>query len=108
MPSKPPVHRPNGWKPKPDRAEYHRRYDATQRQHRDLYGSAEWTALSRQHRRENPLCAHCLQEGRTSPAGVVDHITPVSVDRSRGLDPSNLQSLCHKCHAIKTQREARA
>lgn len=43
----------------------------------------------------------CAEQGRSTAAELVDHIVPVSVDKSRAFDATNLQSLCRKCHAAK-------
>jgi 5-methylcytosine-specific restriction protein A len=43
----------------------------------------------------------------TVDADVVDHIIPIEVDWSKRLDKSNLQPLCHSCHAKKTADDVR-
>jgi 5-methylcytosine-specific restriction endonuclease McrA len=49
---------------------------------------------------ENPLCRHCLDKGRVSPAVEVDHIIPLF---KGGLDVhENWQGLCIPCHKTKT------
>jgi len=43
-----------------------------------------------------PCCEHCGK-----PATCVDHIMPIE-DGGHPFDQSNLQSLCAKCHNVKT------
>lgn len=50
----------------------------------------------------NCMCALC----KTAEATEVDHITPLEQGGSN--DESNLQALCHDCHAAKTKQEQRA
>lgn len=56
-------------------------------------------------RRDDGLCQECLRNGRATAANHVDHIKPKCKGGSD--DDSNLQSLCVRCHKIKTAREAR-
>lgn len=51
----------------------------------------------------NPLCVHCLKQGRTTEATEVDHITPLY--KGGTYDPSNLQGLCSDCHKAKTRAD---
>ena len=66
-----------------------------------------WRALSKQVRMEEPLCRHCLRDGRVTAATLVDHIVPLSLSPELRLDRGNLQALCASCHARKTQAEAK-
>ena len=66
-----------------------------------------WRALSKQVRNEEPLCRHCLREGRVTAAVCVDHIVPISIAPDLRLVRINLQGLCASCHARKTQGEAK-
>ena len=51
----------------------------------------------------NPLCAICLQQGRTTAAIEVDHIIPL---HQGGPDiDSNTQNLCIPCHQDKTKQD---
>lgn len=54
----------------------------------------------------NPVCSICQEKGRLSEAVEVDHIVPLS-DGGAPYDYDNLQSLCHRCHVIKTAEENR-
>lgn len=81
MPTRPPVHRPPGWRPAtkaPDPA--HRRYH-----------TREWRAVREVViRRDGGRCVQCGEPGR-----IVDHIVAV---KDGGSDaPSNLRLLCARC-----------
>jgi 5-methylcytosine-specific restriction protein A len=54
---------------------------------------------------EEPLCRHCLREGRVTAATLVDHIVPLSLSPELRLDRGNLQALCSRCHSFKTQAD---
>lgn len=53
----------------------------------------------------NPLCVKCMEEGRLTPATVVDHIVPHQGDYDLFWDVNNWQALCKQCHDRKTARE---
>lgn len=55
--------------------------------------------------RGHPWCEECLRHGLRTPATEVDHIIPHKGDRGLFWDRKNWQSLCHRCHSIKTARE---
>ena len=52
-----------------------------------------------------PFCRECANRGIRTKATDVDHIRDHKGDWALFTDPSNLQSLCHSCHAKKTMRE---
>ena len=52
-----------------------------------------------------PSCRECARRGVRTRATDVDHIRDHKGDWALFTDPSNLQSLCHSCHAKKTMRE---
>ena len=99
MPSRPPrlgQRAPQAKQPRlPDHREQSQKrgYDST------------WRALSKQVRMEEPLCRHCLRDGRVTAATLVDHIVPLSLSPELRLDRGNLQALCASCHARKTQAD---
>ena len=67
------------------------------------YGS-RWQRLRAQTLGREPLCRLCLSVGVTSPATVVDHITPLA-DGGKN-ETANFQSLCKCCHdSIKTPND---
>lgn len=61
-----------------------------------------WQKASKRFLRENPLCADCLERGRTEAATLVDHIIPHRGDMTIFWDKTNLQGLCVQCHGRKT------
>jgi 5-methylcytosine-specific restriction enzyme A len=58
------------------------------------------------HLAENPLCTDPFGDhgGVLVPANVVDHVTPHKGDMKLFFDPSNLASVCTRCHNRKTAR----
>ena len=67
----------------------------------NLYNSSKWRKFAHKLRALNPLCKICMDEGRTNPCQMVDHIKPINSGGSI-WDVNNLQCLCKKCHAIKS------
>ena len=88
-------------------AEYLRRYrqSGARRESAALYNTAAWQALRREVLFECPFCVKCMEKGMYVPAQVVDHIDPHKGDEKKFFDKSNLQSLCKKCHDVKTASE---
>lgn len=41
---------------------------------------------------------------RSGRPAQVDHIKPINKG-GESIDPANLQTLCYKCHAIKTSKD---
>lgn len=74
-----------------------------------FYNSAAWVKLRKwfMGRVENVWCAHCLKAGVRTAAVICDHIVPRQFDRSRELDPTNLQPLCRACDNRKTAEDVR-
>jgi hypothetical protein len=79
-----------------------------------LYRDPRWTRLSKSHKKAHPFCQQC----DTEMVGIVDHAVPAGEairqaqesgrysDKHAGFFiASNLQSLCHKCHAVKTAED---
>lgn len=68
------------------------------------YGDKRWKSLRNWYIRNHPLCESCLFKGRSVPAEEVHHIKEFSKGEtieekfSLLLDPSNLMSVCRKCH----------
>lgn len=77
-------------------------------QHKDkpsygMYRHPRWIKMRRVHLEAHPWCENCKAVDYTNiPAAVVDHIEPHRGDKALFFDTSNLQSLCKKCHDIKT------
>lgn len=66
------------------------------------YGTPRWKRLRKiALQRDLGWCCRC----KSVPATLVDHIEEIK-DGGDMWDLSNLQSLCDKCHAIKTAEEA--
>ena len=55
---------------------------------------------------DHPLCANCQRYRRTTKATLVDHVVAVA-NGGPFWDPANWQSLCRKCHAVKTAFDVR-
>lgn len=54
-----------------------------------------------------PYCQTCEEkDGSLTEAVQVDHIIPLELGGAP-FDPKNLQSLCKRCHVIKSAEEAR-
>ena len=70
----------------------------------DFYQSRRWRSLRSLKLQQNPLCEECEKNGILRPADMVDHIVPINKGGAP-LDMNNLQSLCNRCHAIKTARD---
>lgn len=81
--------------------------------------NGRWQKARATYLRQHPLCIHCLRIGQTVAASVVDHIQPhklhdalasgdddlISTAQSRFWDTGNWQSLCKRCHDVKTATE---
>lgn len=67
------------------------------------YG-ARWQRARASYLSHHPMCAHCLQTGRTTLAVVVDHVLPHRGDHDLFWASGNWQSLCITCHNRKTAR----
>jgi 5-methylcytosine-specific restriction enzyme A len=68
-----------------------------------FYKTKQWVHLRKYIlQRDYHLCIPCQLQQRVTAATIVDHIVPYEVDMARGLDPSNLQSICQACHNRKT------
>lgn len=69
------------------------------------YQSKKWKKVRRiALERDNHLCQSCLDEGRVTPGNTVDHKVAIN----NGGHPymlANLQTLCERCHAKKSQTE---
>lgn len=63
-----------------------------------IYSTPRWKRIRKMALvRDNALCQHCKERN----AEVVDHIVEIK-DGGDPYDLSNLESLCNRCHAIKT------
>lgn len=64
-----------------------------------VYHDPRWRKLRAQHLRKQPRCVICRRPAVSGQALHVDHIVPWRKDYSRRFDPTNVQTLCVKCHA---------
>lgn len=65
----------------------------------------KWSKYRAQYLRFHPLCVMCLEQGKYTPATVIDHIKPVENGQADPLFwvASNHQPLCRDCHSYKTR-----
>ena len=69
-----------------------------------FYNTAKWKRVSKNYKVNNPLCEMCSKRDVVRIGEYVDHIIPIQIDYELRLDIENMQCLCSKCHAHKTQR----
>lgn len=98
MPNLPKTFRPD-WLPK--REAFQRRRADNQK----FYNSTRWRKTRKIYLMQNPVCVQCQEAGRITAGAVVDHIKPIN-EGGAELDYDNLQTLCHRCHNIKSGKEA--
>ena len=88
----------------------HRRYNQKrqsspeERELQRFYRTPAWRNIRKSYITDNPLCHLCSQLGRLTVGTVVDHIVERR-DGGENFNYSNLQTLCHRCHTVKTQEE---
>ncbi len=71
------------------------------REAKRFYKSRRWRAVRRYVlERDRWRCQSCGLPG----SGDVHHRVPLSQDPSLGLDPSNLVTLCRRCHCAEDNR----
>ena len=70
-----------------------------------FYNTTAWQRLRAFHLSKHPLCKECERLGALTPADVVDHIVPLTLENygRRGWTPRP-QSLCYAHHKLKTNR----
>jgi 5-methylcytosine-specific restriction protein A len=61
---------------------------------------AQWDQIAREFKARHPLCLGCWAVGLDTPTELIDHIMPLSHDRDRLLDPTNLQPSCSWHHSV--------
>lgn len=64
---------------------------------RDRGYSTAWDRLSKAHRRRNPLCEMCRQDGLTVIGEDCDHIVPIEMGGDV-MDPENIWTICRRHH----------
>lgn len=70
-----------------------------------LKNDRRWRRIAQAFLSSYPLCVRCSQLGHKVAAVHVDHIKPVRLFADLIYEESNLQSLCRRCHSIKTVQE---
>jgi len=102
MPQRPPMHRPEGWRPAQARA---REYDRQRNTNpgRVMAFSARWRRESKAFLAEpgNGICRHC----REARATVVDHRQPHGGDAVLFWDRRNWVPSCNPCNSAKAARD---
>ena len=68
----------------------------------NVYNRKRWKLIRESMLNDDPLCQHCLKEGRTVPAQEIDHIVPIYAGGD-AYDRNNLQALCRDHHHRKTR-----
>lgn len=61
-----------------------------------------WRKFRKEYLAAHPLCVTCLEEGRATPATVVDHIEPHKGDMAKFWNMANMAAMCAPCHNSKT------
>jgi len=69
-----------------------------------FYLSVAWRRFRDWYIGKHPLCEPCEREGRLTPAVMVDHIIEIK-DGGALTSDENAESMCWKCHAVKTAIE---
>lgn len=74
--------------------------------HVQFYNSKEWKHVRRLALvRDHHLCVKCRENGIYTKADVVDHRVELADSWALRSELSNLDSLCHACHNLKTAQE---
>lgn len=88
-----------------DHQQQTRQYDKERGNAHQRGYDAKWRKAREYFLSENPLCVMCQQQGRITPANVVDHIQPHKGNQDLFWDEANWQPLCQSCHNSKTAKE---
>lgn len=89
--------------------QYQHKYNAVTRYRNDtkskqynFYRTRQWQELrQRTLDRDHYICQYCGQPNSKT----VDHIVPIEFDKSLMTNPTNLCTICRKCHRAKTDWE---
>lgn len=105
MPTRPPIHRPAGYRPAQAERQYDRqrnRLDPTRR----LLWSEPYRRFRRQVIAQRPLCEDCLAmtPQRVTPAAHVHHKRKLRDHPEDLLDADQVLCLCAGCHSVRTNR----
>jgi 5-methylcytosine-specific restriction endonuclease McrA len=89
---------------KPVWANERKAFDRMKNDNQSFYNSTAWRTLAKAHKAAFPLCANHRQ--CKGVAYITDHIKPINEGGGK-YDWDNLQSLCKRCNAVKTGKQAR-
>jgi 5-methylcytosine-specific restriction enzyme A len=70
-----------------------------------FYHTTAWRKARKAYITAHPLCEECSRHGKITPGTTIDHIVSIKSGGAK-LDYSNLQTLCDRCHASKSGKEA--
>lgn len=87
--------------------ERNKRYNDNRPARHQFYFTNTWKRMRKQYISEHPLCCRCEELGLVVLATLVDHIVEIEDNPELKDDYSNLQSMCHACHNVKTGEAAR-
>lgn len=82
-----------------------RAYSKNRPHYHKWYSLARWRNARLIYLTNNPLCIRCEQDGRLTPATVVDHVKPHKGNKELLWNSNNWQGLCKRCHDKKTASE---
>ena len=85
--------------------EAHTKKEQESKYDKSLLKTAQWQRLRARYLQQHPFCVRCEAAGRLVLANVVDHIMSHRGDSTLFWDVDNWQSLCKRCHDIKTAKE---
>ena len=89
------------WNPKPENKPFS---GSDRHAYHEVHNTRRWQGIRKAYLAKNPLCERCKLKNKIKSGEVVDHIIPIQ-DGGEAWDWSNLQTLCKRCHAIKTNQE---
>lgn len=89
------------------KAKRNKQYNEGRPARHQYYFTNTWRRLRDQYIKEHPLCCRCEQRGQVVLAELVDHIIEIEDNPDLKDSYSNLQSLCFRCHNVKTGETAR-
>ena len=81
-------------------AKHQAKYKAATNKYGNRKYDHRWDQLSRDYRRDHPLCEHCKCSGYVEPARQVHHIKPIDTHPELMYELSNLMAVCIPCHRV--------
>jgi 5-methylcytosine-specific restriction protein A len=101
MPTRPPVHRPQGWRPP---AQVRHEYEMARGSSASRGYGADWKRFRAGYLQQHPLCRDCEAAGRLTPATELHHLAKPRDNPELRLAASNVLGLCVSCHSRRTGR----